>query len=205
MLNLTDKQIGYIAGIIDGEGTICLSKCVWKHRNEAYFRPFIKIANTNLEMLIAVQKMVGCGAVVLESVKTDKWRACYTIRFSANMIRKFLPEITDSLIIKKQQALLLNDFLKFSNRSNGRNYKSLNRDKYNFYYQEIKRLNTRGVVCKEAELGETLTGNADGNPEPSRSEIALGVCNEQVASSKEMVCSDLTGNRKTVAEMSTDR
>lgn len=176
---LIDKQIGYIAGIIDGEGTICLSKCVWKHRNEAYFRPFIKIANTNLEMLTSVQKMIGCGTIVLESVKTDKWKACYTIRLSANMIRSFLPAIVDSLIIKKQQALLLIDFLKFSNRSNGRNYKSLNRDKYNFYYEEIKRLNTRGVVVKDSEFGETLTGNADGNPEPSNNtNRIMGVCND---------------------------
>ena len=177
MFNLTDKQIGYIAGIIDGEGTICLSKCVWKNRNEVYFRPFIKIANTNLDMLVAIQKMVGTGSISLERADFGKWKACHTLRFSANMIRIFLPAITDSLIIKKQQALLLAEFLKFSNRSNGRNFKSLNRDKYNFYYEEIKRLNTRGVVAKDSEFGEPLTGNADGNPEPSKDNI-LGVCND---------------------------
>lgn len=203
MSNLNDKQIGYIAGIIDGEGTICLSKCTWKDRNEVYFRPFIKIANTNLDMSTYIQKTLGVGAIVLESIKTDKWRACYTLRFSANMIRTFLPAITDTLIIKRQQALLLTDFLKFSNRSNGRNYKSLNHEKYNFYYEEIRRLNTRGVVSKESELGET-SGESRGNPEPSR-RITPGVCNEQVDSSKEMVCSDLMGNHKTVAEMTTAR
>jgi len=176
MFNLTDKQIGYIAGIIDGEGTICLNKCVWKHRNEVYFRPFIKIANTNLEMLVSIQEMLGVGSIELERESIGKWKACHTLRFSANMIRSFLPAITDSLIIKKQQALLLAEFLKFSNRSNGRNFKSLNRDKYNFYYEEIKRLNTRGVVGKDSEFGET-SGVSRGNPEPSKDNI-LGVCND---------------------------
>lgn len=201
MSNLTDKQIGYIAGIIDGEGTICLSKCVWKNRQEVYYRPFIKIANTNLEMLSSIQKMLGVGSISLESEETLNWKACHTFRFSANMIRSFLPVIIDSLIIKKQQGLLLVEFLKFSNRSNGRNFKSRNRGLYEFYYLEIRKLNTRGVTVKEAEFGGTLTGNT----EPSKSIIALGVCNEQVASSKEMVCSDLMGNHKSVAEMTTPR
>lgn len=183
MFNLNDKQIGYIAGIIDGEGTICLSKCVWKNRHEVYFRPFIKIANTNLDMLFYIQRILGVGSIALESESIGKWKACHTLRFSANMIRTFLPVIIDSLIIKKQQALLLNEFLKFSNRSNGRNFKSLNRDKYNFYYEEIKRLNTRGVVVKDTEFGETLTGNT----EPSRDENILGVCNDYGVSSKEMI------------------
>lgn len=205
MSNLTDKQIGYIAGIIDGEGSVCLHKCVWKDRKEYYFRPFIKIANTNIEMLFFIKKILGCGSIELERIKTDKWKASHTLRFSANMIRSFLPTIIDCLVIKKQQALLLSEFLKFSHRSNGRNFKSSNRELYQYYYEEIKRLNTRGVVSKEAELGETLPGNADGNPEPSRNPLIPGVRNEQVASSKEMVCSDLMGNHKTVAEMSTDR
>lgn len=205
MSKLTDKQIGYIAGIIDGEGSICLHKCVWKDRNEVYYRPFIKIANTNLEMLVLIKNLLGCGSIKLERIKTDKWKASHTLRFSANMIRSFLPVISDCLVIKKQQALLVSQFLKFSNVRNGRNFKSRNRDLYEYYYEEIKRLNMRGVVVKEAKLGEPLTGDADGNPEPSKNRLILGVCNEQMASSKEMVCSDLMGNHKTVAEMTTDR
>ena len=112
MINLTDKEIGYIAGIIDGEGTICLSKCVWKHRKEAYYRPFIKIANTNLQMLKFIQSKLECGSISEDRTENNNWKACYTLRFSANMIRTFLPIIKNSLLIKKEQAILLNDFLK---------------------------------------------------------------------------------------------
>lgn len=202
MSNLTDKQIGYIAGIIDGEGTICIAKCTWADRKESYFRPMIKIANTNLEMLTSIKDMLGCGSINLEQVKTDKWKACHTLRFSANMIRTFLPVIVDSLIIKKRQALLVIDFLKFSNRSNGRNFKSLNRDLYNHYYEEVKRLNTRGVVEKTSEFGGTPVKD---NTEPSKDRNILGVCNEQGDVAKAMMCSELTGNSKTMAEMTTDR
>ena len=205
MSNLTDKQIGYIAGIIDGEGTICLHKCTWKHRKSVYYRPFIKIANSNLTMLKSIQSILGCGSIKMERLATGNWKAMYTLNFSANMIRTFLPDIIDTLIIKKEQAYLITEFMKLSkHRGANRTFKSINQDKYDVFYNRVKVLNTRGVVRKTGEFGETLTGNADGNPEPSKNSNVLGVCNEHGLVSKEMICSDLMGNHKTLAEMTKD-
>src|SRR3990167_7824112 len=122
-MRLTKEQIGYIAGLIDGEGSICLHKCVWKNRDGYFYRPFVKIANSNMDMLIWVKEKLNCGSIKVERQATGNWKAMYTLTFSANMIREFLPLIIDCLIIKKRQALLVLEFLKMSKRGLPRSFK----------------------------------------------------------------------------------
>jgi hypothetical protein len=170
-MNLTDKEIGYISGIIDGEGSICLHKCVWKTRNGIYYRPFIKIANTNLQVLKFIQSKLDCGSIEMDRLDTEAWKACYTLRFSANMIRQFLPIIIDSLIIKKEQALLLVEFLNMSKRGLSRNFKKNNDNLYVGFYNRIKSLNHRGTIKEVCEFGGTPTGTI-----PSQAEILSPAC-----------------------------
>jgi len=152
---LSDREIGYIAGLIDGEGTICLSKCVWKHRQIAYYRPFVKIANSNLPMLIWVKNKLGVGRIKQDRPQKGNWKAMYTLNLSANMIRKALPQLIDCLIIKKEQALLITEFLEFSNARSSRNFRVNNESLYLYYYERVKKLNQRGVERKSDELLET--------------------------------------------------
>lgn len=119
------------------------------------------------------------------------------------MIRSFLPEIVDNLIIKKEQAYLVLEFMKLSkHRGADRLFKSLHQNQYDDFYAKVKRLNLRGVVEKSTELGGSPEKD---NTEPSKDRNILGVCNEHGVEAKAMMCSDLTGNSKTTAEMSADR
>ena len=167
MSKLTDKEIGYIAGLIDGEGSICLHKCTWKHKNVAYYRPFIKIANSNLPVLIWVKNKLGVGSIKMDKKETNKWKSAYTLNFSANMIRSFLPCIIDSLIIKKEQAILISEFLGFSNSKSPQNFRVNNEELYLYYYERMKLLNRRGVVRKLDELLGNPTSSAGDNQQPS--------------------------------------
>lgn len=168
MVKLSDKDIGYIAGMIDGEGTICLHKCTWKHRKVSYYRPFIKVSNTNLEVLIWIKNKLDTGRIKKEKGITGNWKANYTLNFSANMIRTFLPLIIDSLIIKKTQAILISEFLDMSNRSVPKNFRVDNEELYLYYYKKIRLLNYRGVNRKLGELLENPTSSAGDNQQPSR-------------------------------------
>lgn len=187
-MKLTKEQIGYIAGLIDGEGSICLHKCVWKYRNGSFYRPFIKISNSNLEMLIWIKEKLGCGSIKQERPDTGKWKAMYTLTFSANMIRQFLPLIIDCLIIKKRQALLLLEFLKMSKRGLPRYFKQNNQEKYDYFYFTIKKFNSRGVIEKGGEFGGTPTLNLrqEDNTEPS-GDLFSGVCNDYGLPPKGMI------------------
>jgi len=188
VLKLTEREKGYIAGVIDGEGSICLHKCVWKNRNGYFYRPFVKIPNTDLSMLIWIKNKLECGSIKTGRQQTDKWKALYCLTFSANMIREFLPLIIDSLIVKKQQSLLLLEFLKMSKRGLPRYFKSNNIKKYDDFYFLMKKMNSRGVSEKEAEFGGTPTLNLrqEDNTEPSK-DLFLGVCNDYGVSPKGMI------------------
>ncbi|PWW29577.1 hypothetical protein DFO73_104217 [Cytobacillus oceanisediminis] len=52
---MNDWEASYIAGIIDGEGTITLSRL---HASE-HRRPCITIASTDIELLIYIQSLTG--------------------------------------------------------------------------------------------------------------------------------------------------
>lgn len=188
MSKLTKEQLGYIAGIIDGEGSICLHKCIWKNKNGYFYRPFVKIANSNLDMLIWIKDKLNCGSIKKERANTDKWKAMYILNFSANMIREFLPILIDCLIVKKKQALLLLEFLKMSKRGLPRYFKSNNIKKYDNFYFLIKKLNSRGVSEKKAEFGgnPTLNLRQEDNTEPSR-DLFSGVCRDYEVFPKGMI------------------
>lgn len=56
---MKDWEAAYIAGIVDGEGSILLTRI---HRNE-FRRPCITIASTDIELLEFVQSIIG-GVIV---------------------------------------------------------------------------------------------------------------------------------------------
>ena len=62
---LSDSEAAYLAGIIDGEGTITLTKT---HRGENR-RPVVSISSTELPLLLYVRSVIGAGRI------TNKRRA----------------------------------------------------------------------------------------------------------------------------------
>ncbi|MDY0408842.1 LAGLIDADG family homing endonuclease [Paracerasibacillus soli] len=52
---MKDWEAAYLAGIIDGEGSITLTRL---HKNE-YRRPCISISSNDMEMLQYIQKLAG--------------------------------------------------------------------------------------------------------------------------------------------------
>jgi hypothetical protein len=59
MNTLSDVEAAYVAGIIDGEGTITLTRT---HRGENR-RPVVSISSTELPLLSYVQSVVGAGRI----------------------------------------------------------------------------------------------------------------------------------------------
>ena len=113
MNHLSDLDKGYIAGMLDGEGTITITKHRQYNRKTLKFqyRPFIWIVNTNKESLESIQQKCGIGSIVIKE-KNTKYKTCYVYRISSrNGCMEFLHTIKDRLIIKKKQSELLLQFL----------------------------------------------------------------------------------------------
>ena len=106
-LNLLPAQAGYIAGIVDGEGSINT------YINRGVTKPQLNISNTDRNMLETVQIMIKGKGTIRESSRTGQvsktgpisTKPCYRLWITNyNDMRQVLEAIEPYLIIKKFKA-----------------------------------------------------------------------------------------------------
>jgi hypothetical protein len=112
---LSDAEAAYIAGFIDGEGSIILSRHWIKNSNSFYYNLRIQIPNTNLEVLRWIKRKVGYGSI--QPLRQYRYAGQFNTqkqRFQFTLYRKagcgLLEAILPYLIVKKQVALLALEF-----------------------------------------------------------------------------------------------
>ncbi len=133
---MTELEKAYIAGIIDGEGSIMLQKF---HNNE-YPSPCVSIASTTLELLNWIKSVAGKGVIKRKkNYNIVDHKDCYSYILKYNDAIVFLQEIYPYLIInskKKRAELILNKYKSVTPR-NGRYSAELLQEKLNFYNEFI--------------------------------------------------------------------
>jgi len=110
-----DTKISYIAGLIDGEGTVLLSLHKYKNKDSKsiyqYYKPVIRIYNTDKKMIDFCKEVFSYGFI--SSTKTNGRK--HTIyHFSVrkkNDLHNFIDKLLPYLITKNKQAKLLLKFL----------------------------------------------------------------------------------------------
>lgn len=104
------QELGYLAGFIDGEGYIALTKRSVKSQGygKEFFQPTIIVANTRPEVLRILQRHFG-GSIMKKrlSLKSNKWKDCYRWDYRGSRISSMLRLIAPFLILKKKQANLV--------------------------------------------------------------------------------------------------
>ena len=101
-LSLNEVEKAYIAGIVDGEGTIGL----WRHHKNETASPMVTIANNSLDLLQWIQSKVG-GNICSKKKRQAHHGDSYALSLKQDRAICFLNEIKSYLIIKKQQAELI--------------------------------------------------------------------------------------------------
>ena len=133
---MTELERAYIAGIIDGEGSIMLQKF---HNNE-YPSPCVSIASTTLELLNWIKSVVEKGVIKRKkNYNISEHKDCYSYVLKYNDAIVFLQEIYPYLIInsmRKRAELILNKYKSVTPR-NGRYSDKLLQEKINFYNEFI--------------------------------------------------------------------
>ncbi len=99
---MREKQKAYLAGIIDGEGTVTLAK---HHRNETP-TPSVSVANNSLELLRWIKRLVG-GTIVSKKKRQAHHHDAYAWTIRQDKAIRLLKEIKKYLIVKKPQADLI--------------------------------------------------------------------------------------------------
>lgn len=112
---LVSVDAAYIAGLIDGEGTITLSR---KHRNENR-HIVVSISNTERELLEYVLTSVGAGKITSKKTSKEHHTQSYTYAISNRQALDLLEQITRYLKTYKRlrAELVLKSYIALTPRN----------------------------------------------------------------------------------------
>lgn len=109
--NLTQYELGYIAGFLDGEGSLAFS-CTWRGGRPKPIGLRVDITNLDPMSIKFIHKIlkVPWGLRLYDSKPRGQATALY---FSGTQkVKEFLENITPYLILKKEQAEIILKFIK---------------------------------------------------------------------------------------------
>ena len=133
---MLETEKSYIAGIIDGEGSIMLQKF---HSNE-FHAPCVSIASTSLELLMWIKETIQKGTIISKkNYNPEVHKDCYSYVLKRNDAIYIIKEIYPYLIIeskRKRAELILRNYKALTPR-NGRYSLEMLEAKENFYNEFI--------------------------------------------------------------------
>ena len=114
---LSSSEAAYIAGIIDGEGTVTLTRT---HRGENR-RPIVSISSTELPLLEYVRAVVGAGRITRKARARPYHSPSFAYCLSSRQALSLLRQVSGYLRTYKSQRaqLLLDHYVRVTPR-NGR-------------------------------------------------------------------------------------
>ncbi len=137
MNQITNTQLSYIAGIIDGEGCIGLYAGKSSYGNIRYNAKLL-ITNTNTNLLNWLKDTTGLGNIYKNFVTNTNWKQAYRWEVCPNSMRELLPLISQYLIVKKNQCDIILQYLSIQDYKN-------NQELVKELVDKLKILNKRGV------------------------------------------------------------
>jgi len=149
-MNLTETEKAYLAGIIDGEGSICITrkKQCSSHKYTTY-QPYIEITNLNKDLIDYISSKIPY-AFKFTRPRTrinSRWRDAYTVQVTGlTHIIELLEQIKPYLIVKRQHAEVMIEYCKSRLRhcfANGKEKSYTERE-----IQLYKKLRTLNSKCK---------------------------------------------------------
>ena len=135
---MANLHIAYIAGLLDGEGTVAINQSFCKSRTRRYELQ-VSIVNTWLEPLLGVKAQHG-GSI--HSRKNFRFKPIYHWSVGQRAAEGFLRKVLPYLIIKKQRALLALDFME---KKYGKPWQKLDAAELELrksYHEQMRKLNS---------------------------------------------------------------
>jgi hypothetical protein len=133
VVSMNIVQIAYLAGIIDGEGSIMLSKY---HQSE-FPCPCISISSTDLELLEWIRDKIGAGRINRKkNYNIDKHKTSYTYAVYYDTAIDVMSKIEPYLVItkKKLRAKFIIENYKTVTIRNGKYNDTQRKAKEKFYH-----------------------------------------------------------------------
>jgi hypothetical protein len=100
---MTEAEIAYLAGIIDGEGCIMLQRSMARSSG-AYVYPVVKIANTDTALIAWLREKIGLGSYEYRSRLHLGCKNVHNIVIASNKAIGMLELVRPFLNVKAKQA-----------------------------------------------------------------------------------------------------
>lgn len=149
---MTEFEIGYLAGIIDGEG------CISLHSRGSRPRPLpdIAIVSTNKELIEYIATLVGGGSVRIRETKPN-WKQCFELRWRGlEDVHRICNLINGRVIIKREQVEVMLRFIKVRKSFHGahisKHFPKKTFDEEFALMEKIRLLNQRGPPLQDLTL-----------------------------------------------------
>ena len=138
-ISTTEIEKAYLAGLVDGEGSITLSRA---HRNEMP-SPELTITNTCQSLVEWVKQITNCGLIISRSPRRPHHKPAFVWSVGkTDKCLNLLQEIRPYLRVKDRQADLLLNRYKASTPRNGKYTPAVLEEKLRLV-EEIRVLNRR--------------------------------------------------------------
>lgn len=100
----------YVAGFIDAEGSLMITRTTVRNSRTPEYRPRISAGNTHKGVLKAIQDAYG-GLIAYQPARKATWKNAYQLVWSEGMIESLLLAVRAHLRVKRKQARILDDFI----------------------------------------------------------------------------------------------
>lgn len=101
--SLSDAELGYIAGIIDGEGSFYIYLKSGGKSGRKYHRSALKIANTDTTLIQWLYDRIG-GTIATSTPKKENHKIVYHLAVEGPRLVNVINLLSPYLIIKRAQA-----------------------------------------------------------------------------------------------------
>jgi len=135
--NLSNEQLAYLAGIIDGEG--CISFSISKGR----IRPFVGVSNTKRELIETIRSWLRIRKTIRKARRSVRHKYVWDIQITRYAdVKALLEKVKPYLIIKKKQCDLM---IKYCTSRLSKGVNSPYSPNEMKIYEKLRELNRRGV------------------------------------------------------------
>ncbi len=143
-MNHTTTDLAYLAGIIDGEGSVSIHSTLARRKFQVYVAQVI-VVNSNVPLIDWLHSNFGGMVHVKPSSKTGFTgkRQCYTWTVTGYTLDKLLPLVLPYMVVKKQQVDAVIEFRgTFGNALRGRDLPDAVKQLRESLCLKVKKLNS---------------------------------------------------------------
>jgi hypothetical protein len=154
MANPTDLEIGWVAGIIDGEGHFAIKKSLL-HGRYLGFTAHLNVSNTNRAILERFAKIVGFGTIYKRTYRDSKRKPCFIWDAHGYHAVVVCRLVLAHLVKREQAELLLEAAALIPPRGRaGRGRKNRDHPRLLRLHQRLKAMTRRGPKSEDLDAAD---------------------------------------------------